>query len=103
MNTNFTNGYVVLPVEEYNKLKEVIEAQQRTLDELVTIERSFNGEQINVTLNAETVHSLAICKFEEDADLVNNYTLKEASSFVAWGSTLATLKSIDELINDMED
>lgn len=99
MNVNYPNGFVVLPVGEYNKMKEVIEVQQQVLDNLVvSVEPAYNGERLDVTLNADAIYPLAVCKFEENADLVKNYNLVDRKEFRVWGVDFATLKPVSEMI-----
>lgn len=96
MNVNYPNGFVVLPVGEYNKMKEVIEAQQQVLDNIVQdIKPGMATGKLEVVLNTDTIHSLAVCKFEENPELVNNYTLFDKSIFSVWAYGFAELKPED--------
>lgn len=97
MNATYPNGYVVLPIEEYNKMKEVMEAQQQALDNLIVgIVPAYDSDKLDVDLNADIVYSLAACKFEEDKELVDNYTLLDKSNFRALGWSFAKLKTVGE-------
>lgn len=93
MNVNYPNGFVVLPIGEYNKMKEVMEAQQQVLDNLVKdIWPSASTGKLEITLNTDTIHSLAVCKFEEKPELVNSYTLLDKSLFNVWAYGFAERK-----------
>lgn len=93
MNVNYPNGFVVLPVGEYNKMKEVIEAQQVVLDTLIQdVKPSINADKVEIILNTDTIHSLAVCKFEEKPELVNNYSLLDKSLFNVWAYGFAERK-----------
>lgn len=99
MNVNYPNGFVVLPVGEYNKMKETIEAQQQVLDNLViSVEPAYNKNSLDVTLNPDVIYPLAVCKFEESTELVNSYTLTDRKDFRAAGWDLAKLKPIGEIL-----
>ena len=101
MNVNYPNGFVVLPVGEYNKMKEVIDAQQRTLDELVSIKKSYTEATIDVSVNEDTLYSLAVCRFEENADFVNNYNMVDKCCFSVWGTSIAHIKRAEEPVEDL--
>lgn len=93
MNVNYPNGFVVLPVGEYNKMKEVIEAQQQALDNIIQdVKPGMVKDKLEVVLNTDTIHSLAVCKFEEKPELVNNYMLLDKSIFSVWAYGFAERK-----------
>lgn len=103
MNTNFPNGYVVLPLEEYDKMRETIESQRHLLDTLVTLSTSYNGEEVRADINVGTVYAIASSKFAEDEDLVVNYNLNDKSDVIFWSSALATLKTVGEILEQTEE
>lgn len=89
-------GYVVLPLEEYDRLRDEAKAADRLMAELVTVTKQSWDDTFVVELDKGTLHAFAKKKFEEQfADALSEYEVTPSSEFYTGVAPIARRREPD--------
>lgn len=94
METNYKNGYVVLPREEYDRMQLEIERLSNTLDNVITLSKSYDNNSIQVEYNNKLIYLLAVEQFNNHPEWHDDYVLQDSVSI--WSNELAKAIKKDE-------
>lgn len=86
MEVNYTNGYVVLPREEYDRMSR--------LRNVIELSKAFDDSSINVEYNSDLLYALAVEQFNSHPEWKDEYVLKDSISI--WSNELANAIKKDE-------
>ena len=90
MEVNYTNGFVVLPREEYDRMKRDIDK----LHNVVKLSKAYDDGSINVEYNNRLLYALAVEQFNSHTEWKDRYVLKDSIS--VWSNELAMAIKEDE-------
>lgn len=90
MEVNYTNGYVVLPKEEYDRMNRDIDK----LHKVIELSKAYDDSSINVEYNNNLLYALAVEEFNRHPEWKDGYVLKDSIS--VWSNELAMAIKEDE-------
>ena len=90
MEVNYTNGYVVLPKEEYDRMNRDIDK----LHKVIELSKAYDDSSINVEYNNNLLYALAVEQFNSHPEWKDVYVLKDSISI--WSNELAMAIEEDE-------
>lgn len=90
MEVNYTNGYVVLPKEEYDRMNRDIDK----LHKVIELSKAYDDSSINVEYNNRLLYALAVEQFNSHPEWKDRYVLKDSIS--VWSNELAMAIEEDE-------
>lgn len=90
MEVNYTNGYVVLPKEEYDRMNRDIDK----LHKVIELSKAYDDSSINVEYNNNLLYALAVEQFNSHHEWKDRYVLKDSIS--VWSNELAMAIKEDE-------
>ena len=90
MELNYTNGFVVIPKDEYDRMNMEIDK----LHKVIELSKSYDDSSINFEYNNNLLYALAVEEFNRHPEWKDGYVLKDSIS--VWSNELATAIKEDE-------